>query len=147
MLPLLASTQFVLILDAAIVGVAMPSMASDLGFAAAGLSWVANAYTLLFGGFLLLGGRVGDLIGRRRTFVLGVLVFSAASLAGGLAQEPVWLVAARAAQGLAAAFIAPSALSLLLVAFSEGRQRNGRWGSGERWRPRVARPAAWWAAR
>jgi len=131
-LPLLASTQFVLILDAAIVGVAMPSMAADLGFAAADLSWVANAYTLLFGGFLLLGGRVGDLIGRRRTFVLGVLVFSAASLAGGLAQEPVWLVAARAAQGLAAAFVAPSALSLLLVAFPEGRQRNralGVWGA------------------
>lgn len=131
-LPLLASTQFVLILDAAIVGVAMPSMAVDLGFAPADLSWVANAYTMLFGGFLLLGGRVGDFIGRRRTFVIGVLVFSGASLAGALAQGPLWLVAARALQGLAAAFIAPSALSLLLVAFPEGRERNralGIWGA------------------
>lgn len=131
-LPLLASTQFVLILDAAIVGVALPSMAADLGFAPADLSWVVNAYTLLFGGFLLLGGRVGDLAGRRRVFVIGVLAFSAASLAGALATSPLWLVAARAAQGLAAAFIAPSALSLLLVSFAEGPQRNralGVWGA------------------
>jgi len=131
-LPLLASTQFVLILDAAIVGVAMPSMAADLGFAPAELSWVANAYTLLFGGFLLLGGRMGDLTGRRRTFVIGVLVFSAASLAGGLAESPLWLVTARAAQGLAAAFVAPSALALLLMSFAEGPQRNralGVWGA------------------
>jgi len=106
--------------------------ARDLGFAPADLSWVANAYTLIFGGFLLLGGRVGDLIGRRRTFVLGVLVFSAASLAGALAQGPLWLVAANALQGLAAAFIAPPALSLLLVAYPEGGERNralGIWGA------------------
>lgn len=131
-LPLLASTQFVLILDAAIVGVAMPSMAADLGFAPAELSWVANAYTLLFGGFLLLGGRVGDLIGRRRTFVIGVLAFAAASLGGGLAESPLWLVAARAVQGLAAAFVAPSALALLLMSFAEGPERNralGVWGA------------------
>jgi len=131
-LPLLASTQFVLILDAAIVIVAMPSMARDLGFTPSGLSWVANAYVLLFGGFLLLGGRVGDLIGRRRTFILGVLVFAAASLAGALAQEPLWLVAARAGQGLAAAFVSPSALALLLVSLAEGPERNralGVWGA------------------
>ncbi|MFN2384131.1 MAG: MFS transporter, partial [Gemmatimonadota bacterium] len=98
----------------------------------ADLSWVAHSYTLLFGGFLLLGGRVGDLVGRRRTFILGVLAFTAASLAGALAQGPVWLVVARAAQGLAAALVAPSALSLLLLAFREERERNhalGVWGA------------------
>ena len=131
-LPLLAATQFVLILDAAIVSVALPSIAVDLGFAPADLSWVANAYTLLFGGFLLLGGRVSDMVGRRRLFIVGLVAFSAASLAGALAQGPLWLVTARALQGLAGAFIAPSALSLLLLAFPEGRQRNhalGVWGA------------------
>jgi len=131
-LPLLASTQFVLILDAAIVGVALPSMGAALGFAAADLSWVANAYILLFGGFLLLGGRVGDLIGRRRTFIIGVLAFTLSSFLGALAQDPLWLVGARAAQGLSAAFIAPSALALLLVTFPEGKERDralGVWGA------------------
>jgi len=131
-LALLASTQFVLILDAAIVGVALPSIGSDLDFAREDLSWVANAYTLMFGGFLLLGGRVADLVGRRRMFMVGLVLFTAASLLGGLAQSALWLVLARAAQGLGAALISPAALSLVMTLFTEGSERNkalGVWGA------------------
>ena len=104
-LALLASTQFVLVLDAAIVSVALPSIGLDLGFAGEDLSWVVNAYTLMFGGFLLLGGRVADLVGRRKMFIAGLILFTAASLAGALAQGPLWLVIARAVQGLGAAIV------------------------------------------
>ncbi|MEA2455138.1 MAG: hypothetical protein QOI45_1400, partial [Thermoleophilaceae bacterium] len=131
-LALLASTQFVLILDAAIVGVALPSIGRDLHFAREDLSWVANAYTLMFGGFLLLGGRVADLLGRRRLFIAGLMLFSAASLAGALAQSALWLVLARGVQGLGAAIISPAALSLVMTLFREGAERNkalGVWGA------------------
>jgi EmrB/QacA subfamily drug resistance transporter len=131
-LALLASTQFVLILDAAIVGVALPSIGSDLDFAREDLSWVANAYTLMFGGFLLLGGRIADLVGRRRMFMAGLVLFTIASLLGGLAQSALWLVLARAAQGLGAALISPAALSLVMTLFTEGSERNkalGVWGA------------------
>jgi EmrB/QacA subfamily drug resistance transporter len=131
-LALLASTQFVLILDAAIVGVALPSIGRDLDFAREDLSWVANAYTLMFGGFLLLGGRIADLLGRRRMFIAGLVLFTVASLAGALAQTALWLVLARAVQGLGAALVSPAALSLVMTLFSEGAERNkalGVWGA------------------
>jgi MFS family permease len=102
-LVLLAMTQFVTVIDASIVNVALPSTGAALHFAPADLSWVVNAYVLTFGGFLLLGGRVADLLGRRRMFMLGLVVFSLASFAGGIAQSAGWLVAARAVQGLGAA--------------------------------------------
>src|ERR671930_2804098 len=97
-LALLAMTQFVVVLDAAIVNVALPSIGKALDFSRDNLSWVVNAYTLTFGGFLLLGGRMADLLGRRRMFIGGLILFAAASLAGGLAQSEGWLIAARAVQ-------------------------------------------------
>src|SRR3712207_6747058 len=131
-LALLATTQFVLILDIAIVTVALPSIGTDLDFASADLSWVINAYALTFGGFLLLGGRMADLIGRRRMFMAGLVIFTAASLAGALAQSALWLVIARGAQGLGAALVSPAALSLVMNLFPEGAERNkalGIWGA------------------
>ena len=131
-LALLATTQFVLILDIAIVTVALPSIGTDLDFASADLSWVINAYALTFGGFLLLGGRMSDLIGRRRMFMAGLIIFTAASLAGALAQSALWLVVARGAQGLGAALVSPAALSLVMTLFREGAERNkalGVWGA------------------
>src|SRR5881397_1625324 len=102
-LALLAAAQFVVVLDASIVNVALPSIGQALDFSQDNLSWVVNAYTLTFGGFLLLGGRLADVLGRRRMFMGGLVLFSLASLAGGLAQSEVWLIAARAVQGLGAA--------------------------------------------
>jgi EmrB/QacA subfamily drug resistance transporter len=131
-LALLATTQFVLILDIAIVTVALPSIGTDLDFAAADLTWVINAYALLFGGFLLLGGRMADLIGRRRMFMYGLILFTAASLAGALAQSALWLVIARGAQGLGAALVSPAALALVMTLFAQGAERNkalGIWGA------------------
>jgi EmrB/QacA subfamily drug resistance transporter len=131
-LALLAAAQFVVVLDAAIVNVALPSIGTDLDFSQDNLSWVVNAYTLFFGGFLLLGGRVADLVGRRRMFIAGLIVFAAASLAGGLASSPGMLIAARAVQGLGAALLSPAALSLVTVMFTEGAERNkamGVWGA------------------
>ncbi|TDB90464.1 MFS transporter [Actinomadura sp. KC216] len=127
-LALLAATQFVLVLDASIVGVAMPSIGTDLKFAPGDLSWVANAYTLTFGGLLLLGGRAADLVGRRRMFMLGMALFAAASLAGGLATTGGMLVAARAAQGIGAALVSPAALSLVMTVFPAGPERNRAMG-------------------
>jgi EmrB/QacA subfamily drug resistance transporter len=129
---LLAAAQFVVVLDASIVNVALPSMGRELHFSQQNLSWVVNAYTLTFGGFLLLGGRLADLLGRRRVFVAGLILFSLASLAGGLAQSPGWLVGARAVQGLGAAILSPAALSLVTTTFAEGAERNralGVWGA------------------
>ena len=129
---LLAAAQFVVVLDASIVNVALPSMGRDLDFSQEDLSWVVNAYTLVFGGFLLLGGRMADLLGRRRVFVAGLILFSVASLAGGLAQSPEWLIAARAVQGLGAAILSPAALSIITTTFAEGAERNramGVWGA------------------
>jgi EmrB/QacA subfamily drug resistance transporter len=131
-LALLAMTQFVIIIDASIVNVALPSIGSALRFSQADLSWVVNAYTLTFGGFLLLGGRLADLMGRRRMFMLGLVVFSFASLAGGFAQSEPWLIAARAVQGLGAAIVSPAALSIITTTFAEGAERNralGVWGA------------------
>ena len=131
-LALLATTQFVLILDIAIVNVALPSIGTDLDFAAADLTWVINAYALMFGGFLLLGGRMADLLGRRRMFMYGLILFTAASLAGALAQSALWLVIARGAQGLGAALVSPAALALVMTLFRQGAERNkalGIWGA------------------
>jgi EmrB/QacA subfamily drug resistance transporter len=131
-LALLAMTQFVVVLDAAIVNVALPSIGKALDFSQDNLSWVVNAYTLTFGGFLLLGGRLADLLGRRRMFMYGLVLFSLASLLGGLAQSDVWLIAARAAQGIGAAIVSPAALSIITNTFAEGAERNkalGVWGA------------------
>ncbi|MFJ6689599.1 MFS transporter [Streptomyces sp. NPDC091294] len=118
-----ALAQFVVALDMAVVNVALPAVRADLGFAPVDLAWVVHVYALTFGGLLLLGGRAADLYGRRRLFVLGLTVFGAASLAGGLAQAPWQLVAARAVQGAGAAALAPAALALLTVTFPEGAAR------------------------
>src|SRR6478609_5623879 len=131
-LVLLSAAQFVVVLDASIVNVALPSIQKALDFTDSNLSWVVNAYTLTFGGFLLLGGRLADLLGRRRVFIGGLILFSLASLAGGLAQSDVWLIAARGVQGLGAAIISPAALSLVTTMFAEGSERNkalGVWGA------------------
>ncbi len=129
---LLAMTQFVIVIDASIVNVALPSIGSHLHFSRDNLSWVVNAYTLTFGGFLLLGGRLADLLGRRRMFMVGLVLFSLASLGGGLAQSEAWLIAARAIQGLGAAIVSPAALSIITTTFAEGAERNralGIWGA------------------
>ncbi|MDX6299669.1 MAG: hypothetical protein QOF53_883 [Nocardioidaceae bacterium] len=116
--------QLMLILDATVVNVALPHIDEALDFGPAGLSWVLNAYTLAFGGLLLLGGRLGDVFGRRRTFEIGLSVFTLASLAGGLAQGPAWLVAARGLQGLGAALAAPGVLALLTTSSPDEAARN-----------------------
>jgi len=131
-LALLAATQFIVVLDASIVNVALPSIGRDLAFSQDDLSWVVNAYTLAFGGFLLLGGRLADLLGRRRMFIAGLVLFGVASLAGGLAESAGQLIAARAIQGLGAALISPAALSIVTTTFAEGAERNralGVWGA------------------
>src|SRR3954469_22367720 len=123
-LVLIVTAQFMVILDVAIVNVALPSIKSDLGFSATSLQWVVSAYAILFGGALLLGGRLADLVGRRRLFITGLLVFSASSLLCGLAWSEASLIAFRALQGLGGALMAPAALSLLVTTFAEGRERN-----------------------
>ena len=131
-LALLALAQFVVVLDASIVNVALPSIGRDLEFSQENLSWVINAYTLTFGGFLLLGGRMADLLGRRRMFMAGIVLFGIASLLGGFAETEGQLIAARALQGLGAALLSPAALSLVTVIFKEGAERNkalGVWGA------------------
>src|SRR5215210_3583777 len=131
-LALLAAAQFVVILDASIVNVALPSIGRDLSFSQENLSWVVNAYTLTFGGFLLLGGRLADLLGRRRLFLAGLVLFALASLAGGLSQTEGQLIAARAVQGLGGALLSPAALSIVTTLFAEGADRNkalGVWGA------------------
>ena len=131
-LMLLAMTQFVIVIDASIVNVALPSIGSHLHFSRDDLTWVVNAYTLTFGGFLLLGGRLADLLGRRRMFIVGLVLFSLASLGGGLAQSEAWLIVARAIQGLGAAVVSPAALSIIATTFREGAERNralGVWGA------------------
>lgn len=123
-LTLLAGCQLLLVVDASIVNIALPTIRQGLGFTDAGLSWVVNAYTLAFGGLLLLGGRVGDLLGHRRAFTAGVALFTAASLAGGLATSPGWLLAARAAQGAGAALAGPGSLALIATTFADGPRRS-----------------------
>lgn len=122
--------QFLVVLDVSVVNVALPSMRTDLGLSTAGLQWVLNAYSIAFAGFMLLGGRAADLYGRKRMFLVGLGLFTAASLAGGLAQEGWQLLAARAAQGLGAAVLAPATLTLLTAAVPEGPARTraiGTW--------------------
>jgi EmrB/QacA subfamily drug resistance transporter len=131
-LALLCVVQFMVVLDIAIVNVALPSIQSDLGFSQENLQWVISAYALVFGGFLLLGGRAADMLGRRRIFLGGIVVFTVASLLAGLAWSESSLIAARAFQGLGAAIITPAALSILSTTFTEGRERNialGAWGA------------------
>jgi EmrB/QacA subfamily drug resistance transporter len=131
-LALLSAVQFMVVLDIAIVNVALPSIKVDLGFSQQNLQWVISAYALVFGGFLLLGGRAADLLGRRRMFFVGIVVFTVASLLAGLAWSETSLIAARAFQGLGAAIITPAALSILSTTFVEGRERNialGVWGA------------------
>lgn len=123
LLGLVCIGQFMVVLDVSIVNVALPSIQSDLHFGSSGLQWVVNAYTLTFAGFLLLGGRAADLFGRRRIFLIGLGVFTAASLFGGLAQNQTWLVAARTLQGLGAAILAPATLTILTATFAEGPAR------------------------
>jgi Major Facilitator Superfamily len=117
-------TQFVIVIDASIVNVAQPSIGRHLHFSQTDLSWAISAYVLTFGGFLLLGGRLADLLGRRRMFMTGLILFSLASPLGGLAQSEGWLIAARALQGLAGAIVSPAALSIISTTFSEGAERN-----------------------
>jgi EmrB/QacA subfamily drug resistance transporter len=117
-------TQLMVVLDMSIVNVALPHMQRALGFTASGLSWVLSAYTLTFGGLLLLGARAGDLLGRRRTLLAGVAIFAAASLLGGLSSSAAQLVLARAVQGVGAALAAPASLALLMSMFAEGRERT-----------------------
>jgi len=125
--PLLAivlASYLMIVLDVSIVITALPQIHEALDFSDTGLSWVQNAYTLAFGGLLLLGARAGDVLGRRRMFVIGIATFTAASLAAGLAQSAAWLLAARGAQGVGAAIAAPSTLALLTTGFPEGPQRT-----------------------
>jgi EmrB/QacA subfamily drug resistance transporter len=131
-LGLLASAQFVVVLDASIVNVALPSIGEALDFSQSNLAWVVNSYVLTFGGFLLLGGRLADLLGRRRVFMGGLVLFALASLAGGFAATEGQLIAARAVQGLGAAILSPAALAIVTTTFSDGAERNkalGVWGA------------------
>jgi len=127
-----ALAQFMVVLDVSIVNVALPAMRTDLGLSTSGLQWVVNAYALTFAGLLLLGGRAADFFGRKRVFVIGVVVFSLASLVGGFAQSETWIIAARAAQGVGGAILAPSTLSLLTTTYTEPGERAralGVWGA------------------
>jgi MFS family permease len=123
-LAVIATAQLMVTVDLTIVTVALPHIQAALGSSGSNLEWVVNAYVVAFGGLLLLGGRAGDLLERRRIFIAGLLVFSLASLLGGLATDPAWLIAARAVQGAGAAMAAPTALSLIAVTFPEGPPRN-----------------------
>jgi EmrB/QacA subfamily drug resistance transporter len=129
---LLCAAQFVVVLDASIVNVALPSIGRSLHFSEQNLQWVVNAYVLVFGGFLLLGGRMADLLGRRRVFMGGLVLFALASFAGGLSSSEGMLIAARAVQGLGGAILSPAALSIVTTTFAEGGERNralGIWGA------------------
>ena len=146
-LVLLAAAQFIVVLDASIVNVALPSIGKDLHFDEDSLSWVVNAYVLVFGGFLLLGGRLADLIGRRRLFIIGLVLFGIASFFGGLAQNEGQLIAARAIQGLGGALLSPAALSILVNTFREGvRAQHGARRLGRRGRLRRRGRRRCWAA-
>src|SRR6185312_11581075 len=123
-LVVVAVAQFMVVLDASVVNVALPSIQRDVGFSEQSLSWVLNAYTLLFGGFLLLGGRAADRLGRRRLFMAGIAVFAGASLVCGVSQSEATLLIGRGAQGLGGAMVSPAALSLILTTFAEGPDRN-----------------------
>src|SRR5262245_37143468 len=121
---LLCLVQFMDVLDASILNIALPSIKRDLGFTQESLQWVVNGYILTYGGFLLLGGRVADLLGRRRVLITGLVVFAGSSLVGGLAHSESLLIGARFAQGLGAAMLSPAALSTLTTSFRSARQRH-----------------------
>src|SRR5437867_12196545 len=123
-LALIAVAQFMVILDATIVNVALPTIKVDVGFSEQSLSWVLNAYTLIFGGFLLLGGRAADRLGRRRRLMAGIAVFSGASLLSGIAQSEGTLLVSGGLQGLGGAMVSPAALSIIITTFAEGPARN-----------------------
>ena len=127
-LAVIATAQLMVVLDATIVNVALPHIQTALGFTGTGLEWVVNAYALTFGGLLLLGGRAGDILGRKRVFIAGIILFSVASLLGGFATTQEWLLAARALQGVGGAIVAPTALSLITTNFPEGPPRNRAMG-------------------
>ncbi|HEY8114764.1 MAG TPA: MFS transporter [Actinomycetes bacterium] len=127
-LAVIATAQLMIVLDATIVNVALPQMQKSLGFSSTDLSWVLNAYTLTFGGLLLLGGRAGDILGRRRVFMFGIALFAFASLLGGFAQSQAWLLACRALQGVGGAIASPTALALITTNFDEGPERNRAFG-------------------
>src|SRR5882757_869134 len=123
-LAIILGCYLMVVLDASVVITALPDIRLDLGFSPAGLSWVQNIYALAFGGLLLLGARMGDLLGRRQVFIGGITLFTVASLLGGLAQSEAWLLSARALQGVGAAIAAPSTLALLMTTFAEGNART-----------------------
>ena len=123
-LALILVAAFMVVLDFSIVNVALPSIERELGLTASSVQWVITGYAIAFGGLLILGGRAADLFGRRRMFSTGLLIFTAASLSGGLAHDPVLLIASRVVQGAGAALVAPAALSLITTGFPEGQQRN-----------------------
>src|SRR3989442_5005920 len=123
-LALIVTAQFMVILDVAIVNVALPSIKSDLNFSQTNLQWVISAYAIMFGGALLLGGRLGDLLGRRRLFIAGLAIFAASSLLCGVAWSEASLIGFRAIQGFGGALLAPAALSLLMTTFAGSRDRN-----------------------
>src|SRR2546421_9983983 len=128
----IVTAQFMVVLDVAIVNVALPSIKTDLHFSQESLQWVITAYSILFGGVLLLGGRLADILGRRRLFVAGIILFTTSSLLDGLAWSETSLIAFRVLQGLGAALLSPAALSILTTTFREGRERNlalGIWGA------------------
>src|SRR4051812_30059454 len=122
-LALVCLAQFMVVLDVSIVNVALPSIRDDLHLSTAGLQWVVNAYAIAFAGFLLLGGRAADIFGRRRIFILGLALFTAASLVGGFAQNGTMLLAARVAQGLGGAVLSPATLTILTTTYPEGPAR------------------------
>src|SRR2546423_3082574 len=131
-LAVIVAAQFMVVLDVAIVNVALPSIKTDLHFSQESLQWVITAYSILFGGVLLLGGRLADVLGRRRLFIAGLLLFTVSSLLDGLAWSETSLIAFRVLQGLGAALLSPAALSILTTTFREGRERNlalGIWGA------------------
>src|SRR4029077_5878655 len=131
-LAVLVAAQFMVVLDVAIVNVALPSIQTDLHFSEQSLQWVITAYSIMFGGFLLLGGRLADLLGRRRLFIAGVALFTVSSLLNGLAWSEASLIVFRALQGLGAALLSPAGLSILTTTFTEGKERNkalGIWGA------------------
>src|ERR1700679_2333336 len=123
-LAIVAVAQFMVVLDASIVNVALPTIKRDVGFSEQSLSWILNAYTLIFGGFLLLGGRAADRLGRRRLFMAGIALFAVASLVCGVSQSEGELLVARGFQGLGGAMVSPAALSIILTTFAEGKERT-----------------------
>src|SRR6476661_4677246 len=131
-LAVIVAAQFMVVLDVAIVNVALPSIKDDLNFSQESLQWVITGYSIMFGGFLLLGGRLADLLGRRRLFMAGLALFTVSSLLDGLASSEASLIVFRSLQGLGAALLSPAALSILTTTFREGRERNlalGIWGA------------------